>query len=458
MSNPIRCFVCDSGADNIHIEPAGTLHSKSNMAICKTCGNIFHLVPTGSDADKKMKDYYRYNYRPAPNIGNLITTGNKLGYVKMWIDPTIAKLREEVGDRPLVGADIGCATGYIVNYLRKIGVKATGCDYTVTFRRFAEHFYGTPVTEELEPKHKYDFLSMYHVLEHIPEPDKILSKYVSMLSDNGRMFISVPEWLDTLEEASGSEMASFDHLFHKDHINVFTVTSLKNLFAKCGLVVEKEDHIQYGQTYILSKAKSPEARPALAVEPWEKQLGSLKTAKDAINDYAAKDYKSAIHRWPKFPEAHLKLIMDSNGKDPQVQAEMFEAIRPILGDNMRVMRTLGVWLYQNQEYDGAIQVLEQVQATRPNAEVWVWLGWCYREKGEAFYKKAMAAFFKAIEQDPRKWADMMGAICALAHKLPAWDEVATARAKEALFAQSGRIPDLIDPVMEPERVTAKTAS
>lgn len=447
MSNPIRCFVCDSGPTDIHIEPVGKLHTQSNIGVCKVCGNVFHLVPTGPVAEKKIKDYYRHTYRPAPNIGNLITASNKLGYAKMWLDPLIADLKG-ILKRDLVGADIGCATGYLVSYMRKCGIKATGCDLTITYRRFAEHFYGCPTTEELEPKHKYDLLTMYHVLEHIPEPDKILANYVAMLSDEGRMFISVPEWFVNLEEGDGSETASFEHHFHKDHINVFSAQSLKNLFAKVGLVVEKEDHIQYGQTYILKKAASPEARPPRVNEPWEDRLKQLYTAKQAIEAYARKDYKAAIHLWPRYPEAHLKLIMEVNGKDPAVQAELFEGIKDILGENMRVMRTLGVWLYQNERYDDAIKVLEQVQSIRPSAEAWVWLGWCFREKGEAFYKRAMSCFFKALEQDPRKWQDMMGAICALAHRLPAWDEVAAARAKEALFAQSGQIPVLRDPVME----------
>ena len=464
MSQPIRCFVCDSGPEKIHIEAAGKLHSQSNIAICKTCGNTFHVVPTGPEAEAKMKDYYRHGYRPAPNIGNLLTTGNKTGYIKIWLDPLIAKMKKEI-NRPLISADIGCATGYVVAYMRKMGLRATGCDYTVTYRRFAEHFYGVPVTEELEPKHKYDLLTMYHVLEHIPEPDKKLAQYVGMLSDEGRMFISVPEWFDTLENGDGQEMAAtgFDGYYHKDHVNIFSRQSLLNLFAKVGLVAEEEDHIQYGQTFVLRKYKPttlltslPTQVPKQPIVPesWEAQLEKLTRSKAAIEAYQARDYKKAVHLWPKFPEAHLKLIMEVNGKDPDIQRELFEGIKDSLGDNMRIMRSLGVWCYQNQDYEGAIQVLEAVQECRPAADVWVWIGWCYREKGPQFYKKAMSAFFKAVEQDPRKWPDMMGAITALAHKLPSWDEVAAERAKEALFERSGYKPELVDHVMEPEKAKA----
>jgi 2-polyprenyl-3-methyl-5-hydroxy-6-metoxy-1,4-benzoquinol methylase len=457
----MRCYVCDS-TDHEVFAP-GQLHSTSEMRVCKACGNVMHRVDSTPEGEAKMRAYYRTEYRPAPNVANLLTTTNKLNYVRMTLDPLIDKMKMALDvkaggaggpePRKLIAADIGCATGYLVNYLRRKGLRATGCELTLTYRRFAEHFYNVPIKEDLETKHRYDLLTMYHVLEHLPEPDKKLAQYVSLLADDGRFFISVPEWLDTLEEASGSEMASFDHLFHTNHINVFTAQSFKNLMAKAGLVVESEDHVQYGQTYVLRKATQADTDAGSMVvrpEDWQEVVDKLKRTKAAIEAYQKKDYKGAIAIWPKFPEAHLKLIMEVHGKDPDAQRELFEAMKPILGDNHRVMRNLGVWLYQQQMYDGAVQVLEAVLKVRPGADVWVWLGWAYREMGPQFYKQAAYAFAKAAEADPRKWADMQNSICALAVQQPTWDERATEAAKDALFKASGRIPQLIDPLMDPE--------
>ncbi len=453
----MRCYACDS-TDHEVFAP-GTLHGTSEMRVCKGCGNVMHTVVSTPEADARMKEYYRREYRPAPTVMNILTTTNKLGYVRMTLDALTDKMATE-RDRPLITGDIGCATGYLVNYLRRRGHRATGCELTIAYRRFCETFYGIPITEELTPKHKYDLLTMYHVLEHLPEPDKRLAEYVKLMADDGRFFLSVPQWGDVLEEASGSEMASFDHLYHKDHINVFSKQSLQNLFARAGLVIESEDHEQYGQTYVLRKKTPSElvghdgaaigGESVIVKEDWQAVVAKLKAAKAAIEAYVKRDYKAAIAIWPKFPEAHLKLIMEVNGKEPAVQRELFMEIKPSLGDNHRILRALGVWLYQNQQYEDSLQVFEQVMRVRPGADVHVWMAWCYREMGPAFYKKASAAFFKAADADPRKWAEMYNNICALAVKLPAWDEVAAERTKEALFAQSGRVPSLLDPVMDPE--------
>lgn len=453
----MRCYICD-GTDHQVFKP-GEMHSTSEMRVCKGCGNVMHTIVSTPESDAKIREYYRSAYRPAPTIANLLTTTNKLNYVRMTIDPLIERMRDALhsdkgGDaaapRALIAADIGCATGYLVNYMRRAGLRATGCELTLTYRRFAEAYYGVPITEDLERKHRYDLLTMYHVLEHLPDPDKKLADYVSLLADDGRFFISVPEWFDVLEEASGSEMSSFDHLFHKDHINVFSAQSFKNLIDKAGLVIESEDHLQYGQTYVLRKRTAADVGSAFVAEDWKAQVEKLQRAKAAIDLYNKRDYRGAINIWPKFPEAHLKMIMEVNGKEPAMQRELFLALKPTLGDNHRIMRTLGVWLYQQQQYEEAIQVFEAVLQVRPGADVYVWLGWCFREMGPQNFKRACAMFYKAAESDPRKWADMYGSICALSVRLPAWDEVATERTKEALLANSGRVPALIDPVMEPE--------
>lgn len=437
------CYVCD--ANNWGSQ--GALHTKSEILVCQTCGNVAHRVEPDADRAAKMRDYYRHSYRGRIGFANLLTTTNKLNYVNGFLRELLAaRAPNKNGGKRMACVDIGCATGYIPAALRRRGHRATGCELTLTMRRFTEAYYGIPITEDLVTKRQYDLLSAYHVLEHLPEPDKRLAEWAAAMAPEGRMLISTPEWFDSLEENSGADMVDFEHLFHKDHINVFSARSLQNLFAKAGLVIEKEDHFTYGQTYLLRRWDGVEPRPAVIFEDPKERSADLSKAKKAIDLYMRGDYNAAKGVWRKFPEAWLKLIMEVQGKDPESQALMWDEIRPFLGDNARCSRTMAIWLYRNDRHEAAIKVLEDLAERKPTADVFVWLGWCYAEVGRPV--DAMKAMERAAVIDPTKWAECMDWVCNLASKMPTWDERAVEEFKNEAARRATGAPELTDNVMD----------
>lgn len=447
----MRCYICDSVEQFHsmgHFSPRAGVDPRE-LLVCKPCGNICYRVDPSTEA--KMLDFYRYGYRPAPTSENIRTTENKKNYIRLFLKEILEARNPKKTGKPMTTVDIGCATGYVPNFLRKLGHRATGTEYTVQYRRMAEHFYGIPITEQVEKKRKYDLITIYHVLEHMMEPDKKLADFTDCLAEDGRMMVSVPEWLNACEEASGQEMKSFEHLFHVDHINVFTEQSMKNIIAKCGLMIEKENRVTYGQTYMLRRA-TPEEKAAakIVVENWEKVVADILRCKAAIEAYQKRDYRTAIGLWPKFPEAHLTYILDVNGKDPAMQAQMFEEIKPILGENVRVKRAVGIWLYRNARHKEAITVFEDLMNVRPTADILVWLAWCYAETGN--HKASMGAMQRAAAIDPTKWSECMNWILEESVKVPTWDERARNEYADQIVSKAMKdvMPVLTDHFMDPE--------
>jgi 2-polyprenyl-3-methyl-5-hydroxy-6-metoxy-1,4-benzoquinol methylase len=426
------CYVCD--ADSWH--SLGDINKARELRVCKSCGSAAYRVEP--EEELKMRDFYRREYRPDPTIANLITTTHKQNYIKLFLTDF---LKDKAN---LTVADIGCATGYLVSFFRNLGHRATGCEYTITYRRFAEHFYGIPVTEDLEKKHKYDLLSLYHVLEHMILPDKKLAEYTACLKDDGHFFVSTPEWLDTLEESSGGNIISFEHLFHKDHINVFTKTSLQNLFRRSALEVVKEDHVQYGQTYLLKRG---EAR-GIVSENWETIAKQITDSKAAIDLFLAKKYADALTVWPKFPEAWMRVIFEDAMKDPDRQAATFEEAFKVLPDNNRLRLAYATWLYMRQDYERALPAFDAIMKVRPNEDVLMHMGWCFTHLGKG--REAARCYLAASIMNPMKWAEAMDLACKATSSLKTWDELAVEKFKEELYAKSGAAPALRDPVMEPE--------
>jgi SAM-dependent methyltransferase len=391
-----------------------------------------------------MRAYYRTEYRPQPTHMNLVTTTRKLNYIKLYLKPWL-DAKEKLGV-PLVCGDVGCATGYIPAFLRARGHRATGSEWALYYRRFAESFYAVPITEELESKHKYDLITMYHTLEHMMEPDKKLMRYAAMLAEGGRMLVSTPEWFNTLEEASGANIESFPHLFHKDHINVFSATALKAIIAKAGLEIEREDHITYGQTYFLKKGDGVFHVEQFIV-PWEETVEKIEKAKVAIDFLRAEKWHDAIATWPKCPEAYLGLIFRTPAaKDPGAQEKIFADAFLALPENNRVRIAHAVWLYSNGRYNECIAAVDWVLAQRPNEDLYMYKGWSLQQLGQ--HRAAMACFFEAQNMNPMKWVECMNLICKEAVMEPCWEERAMEEVKKQLLDQAKPTVSPIDPVFD----------
>lgn len=436
----MTCYVCGGSSWN----SMGKLHEQSEIIVCKTCGNVCHRVDVSKE--EELKKFYRHEYRPAPNHMNLITTTHKRVYIAKFLADFLEERDPKKVGKPMITGDIGCATGYIPAWLRGIGHKATGCELTVTYRRFAEAFYGIPVPEELEPKHRYDLITIYHVLEHLMEPDKKLAHYRSLMADDGRMLVSTPEWFDVIEEASGGTIQSFEHLFHKNHINLFSAVSLKNLFARVGLEVVKEDHVQYGQTYLLKKCEPSMIK---VIEPWEGQAEKLERSKRAILLHTSGRHELAIDAWKRFPEPWISLAHGKEAKDPEKQKDIFARALGVLHDNPRLLISFGMWRFQREEIGEALKVFNAIQEIKPNETIAIFQGYCYGKLGK--YKEAAARFYEASEINPQKWTECMDQICAIAVRQPNWEERAMEAVKDAAVQEvlsKGEKPKLTDALMD----------
>ena len=427
------CYVCDKDSWHPVMVQQGDrrvpIHTQSKVQVCKECGNACHEVDP--KREEQVREYYRKEYRPAPNISNLITTTHKQNYISAFLSEF---LRERKGTRMKI-ADVGCATGYLLGFFKRMGHLVTGCEYTIPYRRMAEHYYGVPVTEELETKHRYDLITIYHVLEHMIEPDKKLIHYASLLAEGGRILVSTPEWFGDLEENSGGPIKSFDHLYHKDHINLFSRTSLRNLFRKCGLWVEKEEYRQYGQTYFLRKAKEGEI-PAnwMIKENWVEVEREMLKDKKAIELHLAGNYKDAIEVKTRFPEAWLGMALAKAAKDPGRQAELFAEAEKAMPDNIRLRAAKSQWLYQQGKLAEALVEMGRIVEFRPNEDMFMYMGFACSQLGRI--PEAVGYFETAMAMDPRKWQECQNWILKLVCSLPAWDERALAEAKEVLLGNA----------------------
>ena len=433
------------------------VHKEMTFLICKNCGNACYEVDISKE--QEMKDYYIKNYRGKIGPMNLLTTSRKLNYIKDFLKEYLKErcTYDQNGklENPLVMGDAGCATGYIVDWFRRQGHKATGAEWTLTMRRFAEHFYGIPITEELQTNRKYDIIVMYKTLEHMMAPDEKIKHYRSLLKEDGHMLISIPRFFHYLEEPGGGSIKTKDLFFHKDHINIFSYTSVTNLFKAQGFEIVKENLITYGQSFLLKKT---EKKQEIIKEDWKKVDADVTNVCKAIEHYNKgqqsrdiKDYRKALDAWPLFPEVYQGILHNTQVKKDIGRARdiLTEALK-VMPDNVRMHALKANWLYQNEAYAEALEEYNYIVKHRLGEDFLIFKGWCHLQLNQ--YPEAMEAMNQAHQLNPEKWSECMKWLCHIATTQPTWDERAKEELKEKFFLQNKDKIMPKDPLFDEEPV------
>jgi 2-polyprenyl-3-methyl-5-hydroxy-6-metoxy-1,4-benzoquinol methylase len=133
--------------------------------------------------------------------------------------------------------DVGAAGGAFVAEAAARGFEASGIEPVPSFARAAREQLGLDVRDgriedvELAPG-GYELITLWHVLEHLPEPLGPIGRLAAALSSGGTLAVEVPN----AESAVAAHMgAAWPSLEPSVHVNQFTPSSLRTLLRRAGL-------------------------------------------------------------------------------------------------------------------------------------------------------------------------------------------------------------------------------
>jgi len=137
--------------------------------------------------------------------------------------------------------DIGCGFGYFLAACRARGYAVHGVDFSGHAIEHAQDRLQIPVTvgalDEVQLETKaFDVVTMWHSLEHTPEPSAALALAKDCLRVDGILVVDVPNYLGTDAARYGLTWTGWDPPYHLWH---FTPAALSRLLAKHGLEVIK---------------------------------------------------------------------------------------------------------------------------------------------------------------------------------------------------------------------------
>lgn len=191
---------------------------------CERCG-LGVTEPSPQDLSRYYRAYYG---------GRHGSTGNFR-----------AKRRFEMIRKKSVGKkssvlDVGCGEGTFLLCAREAGWSVAGSEMNPEPAR-AQGLETVSDLKELGTR-QFDFVTLWHSLEHMRDPVETLRAVRPLLTDGGWLLVAVPNAGGWQANATGAEWLHLDvprHLFH------FTRNSLRALHETCGYAVREEHHQEF---------------------------------------------------------------------------------------------------------------------------------------------------------------------------------------------------------------------
>ncbi len=127
--------------------------------------------------------------------------------------------------------DVGAGNGELVKYLIDRNLEAQGYEPNEQARKIA-YQKGVRLLDHLPTeKTDYSVIQLFHVLEHVPDPEEIIRQLHQMLSRDGILIIALPNHCSWDAQVFNSYWAGYDvprHLYHFNQEGIENIT--RNLF------------------------------------------------------------------------------------------------------------------------------------------------------------------------------------------------------------------------------------
>jgi 2-polyprenyl-3-methyl-5-hydroxy-6-metoxy-1,4-benzoquinol methylase len=144
--------------------------------------------------------------------------------------------------------DIGAGTGDFLLTAKQNGWNTIGVEPSVKAKGIAinKGIKFSDSTQELE-SHSFDVITMWHVLEHVPNLEIQIRELKRLVKPNGTIIIAVPNYKSYDANYYGKFWAAFDVPIHFWH---FSKTAIQLIFEKENIKLEKVLPMKFDSFYV----------------------------------------------------------------------------------------------------------------------------------------------------------------------------------------------------------------
>ena len=227
------CPVCESAdfSEERKVKDYSVSKEVFSVQRCGSCGHRFTSPLPGPEAIGPYYDSPDYISHTDDGSGvfgkvykalRAVNMSKKHGHVNRWVS----------SGRHL---DYGCGTGTFLEYMLGKGYTSEGVELNEGARSKAAS-YGSVVESIEGTEGVFDAITLWHVLEHIYDLKGLMQEFHTRLTDNGAVFIAVPNPESPDAQHYQEHWAAWDIPIHAQH---FSKSSMRTLAAKTGFEVKE---------------------------------------------------------------------------------------------------------------------------------------------------------------------------------------------------------------------------
>ena len=169
--------------------------------------------------------------------------------------------------------DIGAGTGDFLKQAKNEGWKVTGIEPSPDARKKASEK-GIALFQNIDSvsTQKFDAITMWHVLEHVPDLQHQIEWLKNHLNEKGVLFVAVPNFNSLDAKHYKNFWAAWDVPRHLHH---FSTKSIKILFEAHGFILEETKPLVFDSFYV--SLLSEKYKASSFFQPWSAFLTGLRS-------------------------------------------------------------------------------------------------------------------------------------------------------------------------------------
>jgi 2-polyprenyl-3-methyl-5-hydroxy-6-metoxy-1,4-benzoquinol methylase len=141
--------------------------------------------------------------------------------------------------------DVGCGSGTVLGLLKRRGFDVTGFDSSRDAATIAKTegdvdvVVGSRIHDAAFTDDAFDLVTLFHVMEHVPDPREILAEVRRVLQPNGRILVQVPNVDSWQSKLCGAQWYGLDV---PRHVINYSNKSIRRLILDCGFRIFRTRH------------------------------------------------------------------------------------------------------------------------------------------------------------------------------------------------------------------------
>jgi SAM-dependent methyltransferase len=229
-----RCQLCGSGARETKFRDG-----PFEVVTCSGCGLVYVTPRLQGQAlldvygegywksdDPKQRGYADYAREAALYLR---TFEKRMALVQRWL-PARARI-----------LDVGCAAGYFLRVVQRLGHDVHGVELSPAIAHQAiaalgkDRIHIGTLDHAIEAMNyapaSFDLITMWDVVEHIPEPQQVLRRIRELLQPGGHLLLETQNVASRWARLLGKR---WHHYKHTEHLYHFSPDTIRRLLTDCG--------------------------------------------------------------------------------------------------------------------------------------------------------------------------------------------------------------------------------